>query len=111
MRFTDINIDNIVEGIIPNQNVTIVSIKIISTDVADISYRDQNGNIGNQLVYGYQLDDLKILNDTRPFSFNGDGSDFRIAAEAEPPLRDDSTAIPCAHHGKRGRSDDAVVRY
>ena len=65
MQLTDIKIDNIVDGIIPNQNVTIVSIKIISSDVADISYRDQSGNIGNQLVYAHQLDNIKIVNDLR----------------------------------------------
>ena len=32
-----IKVDNIVNGIIPNQSVTIISIKIISNDVADVS--------------------------------------------------------------------------
>jgi len=82
MKLSAIKSSDIIRGILPGQDVTIVSVQIIGSNVADISYRDQSGNTASQLLYESQENNLELVSDYRPFSFNGDGSDFRLAAEA-----------------------------
>ena len=82
MKLNKINSGDIIRGIVPGNDVTIVSVRIIGNNVADISYRDQSGNISSQLLYQSQENNLELVSDYRPFSFTGDGSDFRLAAEA-----------------------------
>ena len=82
MNLSSIKAGDIIRGILLGQDVTIVSVQIIGSNVADISYRDQSGNTASQLLYESQENDLELVSDYRPFSFNGDGSDFRLAAEA-----------------------------
>ena len=82
MKLDNIKTSDIIRGIVPGQDVTIVSVQIIGSNVADISFRDQSGNTTSQLLYESQENDLELVSDYRPFSFNGDGSDFRLAAEA-----------------------------
>ena len=82
MQLTDIKAGEIIRGIVPGQDVTIISIQVIGDNVVDISFRDQSGNTSSQLLYNTQENTLELVSDYRPFSFNGDGSDFRLAAEA-----------------------------
>tara|TARA_Y100000589_G_C26987519_1_gene561208 strand:+ start:608 stop:763 length:156 start_codon:yes stop_codon:yes gene_type:complete len=44
MKLSEIKSSDIIRGIIPGQDVTIVSVQIIGNNVADVSYRDQLGN-------------------------------------------------------------------
>ena len=82
MNFDSIKKDTIVRGLIPSQDVTVISSELIGNNVLNLTYRDQSGNTNSQLVYEDKLPSLEIVSDYRPFSFDGDGSDFRLAAEA-----------------------------
>ena len=67
MKLSEIKSSDIIRGIIPGQDVTIVSVQIIGNNVADISYRDQSGNTASQLLYESQENNLQLVSDYRPF--------------------------------------------
>jgi superfamily II DNA or RNA helicase len=82
MKITSLKKGDVVSGIIPGQNVTLVGVESIGPEVVEIVYKDSLGNTASQLLYKSHEDRLHLVGDTLPFSFNGDGTDFRLAAEA-----------------------------
>ena len=71
-----------VNGILPNQQVTVVNVSWIGNNVIDLTYKDASGNLGSQLVYRDNEPELEIVTEGRPWSFDGDGDKFRLVSEA-----------------------------
>jgi SNF2 family DNA or RNA helicase len=82
MKLEDITTGSIISGIVPNQNVSIIQIKWHGDNVISLTYRDQKGRTDTQLVYRHQENTIELLNEAKPLSFNANGADFRLAAEA-----------------------------
>lgn len=70
-------------GVLPIGPVTVVSIHWFGSDVIELTYKDASGKVGNELIYRDREADLKIAEEGRPWSFDGDGALFRLAAEAQ----------------------------
>ena len=71
-----------VRGIHPHQNVTVVEINWFSSDAAELIYQEADGRLGNILLYRDQEATLDIVENSLPWSFDGDGHLFRLVSEA-----------------------------
>ena len=81
-RLEDLKQGANVNGILPNQQVTVVNVSWFGTSVIELTYRDASGNLGSQLVYRDNESELEIVTAGRPWSFDGDGEKFRLVSEA-----------------------------
>ncbi len=71
-----------VKGILPDKIVTIVDVKPYGSAVMEVTYKDAAGQLGNELLYRDREPTLEIVTKGRPWSFDGDGTLFRLASEA-----------------------------
>jgi SNF2 family DNA or RNA helicase len=71
-----------VRGILPDGVAVIADVQWISEDVVEVTYKDANGRLGNELIYRSQEPQLELVQAGRPWSFDGDPALFRLASEA-----------------------------
>ena len=71
-----------VKGVIPDSLVTIVDLKWHGGAAVELTYKDQNGKLGSQLLYRDNEPDLQIVSKGKPWSFDADGYLFRLVLEA-----------------------------
>ena len=81
-RLEDLKQGAIINGILPNQQVMVVNVNWFGTAVIELTYRDASGNLGSQLIYRDNEPGLEIVTAGRPWSFDGDGEEFRLVSEA-----------------------------
>jgi len=79
----DLKSDAAVRGVLPNGLVTIVNTQWYGSDVVEITYKDATGKLGNELLYRHDEPRLEVVEEGRPWSFDGDGALFRLVAEAQ----------------------------
>jgi SNF2 family DNA or RNA helicase len=79
----DLKSDAAVRGILPNGIVTIVNTQWHGSDVVEVTYKDATGRLGNELLYRHDEPRLEVVEEGRPWSFDGDGHLFRLVAEAQ----------------------------
>src|SRR5580700_115927 len=72
-----------VRGILPSGIVTVVSVQWFGSDAIELTYKDATGRVGNELLYRDREADLEIVEQGRPWSFDGDGALFRLVSEAQ----------------------------
>ena len=72
-----------VRGILPSGLVTVVSVQWFGSDAIELTYKDATGKVGNELLYRDREPDLEIVEEGRPWSFDGNGALFRLVAEAQ----------------------------
>ena len=71
-----------VKGILADGLATIVDVKWHGSDVVEVTYKDASGRPANELLYRDREPSLEIVTQGTPFSFDGDGAQFRLASEA-----------------------------
>jgi SNF2 family DNA or RNA helicase len=71
-----------VRGVLPDTSVTVVSVQWFGSDVLELTYKDAAGRIGQVLLYRDDQPRLEVVQAGRPWSFDGDGSLFRLVSEA-----------------------------
>ena len=81
-RLEDLTRGATVRGILPNASVSVVDIQWHGSDVAELTYKDAAGHLGNELLYREREPTLEIVSAGRPWSFDSDGELFRLASEA-----------------------------
>jgi len=83
LKLEDIQPNSTIRGIIPDGNVTVVNIKWFGTAAMELTYKDPSGNVANQLLYRHDEARLEVVEQGRPWSFDGDGDLFRLVSEAQ----------------------------
>ena len=81
-RLEDLTQGTIVKGILPDQQVTVVDARRIGSAAVELTYKDESGNLGNELIYRDRESSLEIVTAGRLWSFDGDGALFRLVSEA-----------------------------
>ena len=81
-RLEDLTRSASVKGILPDSLVTIVDVKWYGSAVVELTYKDASGRLGNELLYRDREPTLEIASAGRPWSFDADGSLFRLVSEA-----------------------------
>jgi SNF2 family DNA or RNA helicase len=81
-RLEDLKPGAIVNGILPQQSVTIVDITWHGTAAVEITYKRADGEARNQLLYRSDEDNLTISQSRHKWEFTADGDTFKLTAEA-----------------------------
>jgi Domain of unknown function (DUF3883)/SNF2-related domain len=71
-----------VKGILPDSLVTVVDVKWHGSVVVELTYKDASGRLGSELLYRDREPTIDIAAAGRPWSFDGEGSLFRLVSEA-----------------------------
>src|SRR5258707_7904596 len=71
-----------VKGVLPGCLMTVVDVRWHGSAAIELTYKDPSGSLGNQLLFRDNEPTLEIVEAGRPWSFDGDGSTFRLVSEA-----------------------------
>jgi hypothetical protein len=70
-------------GVLPTSMVTVVSVQWYGSEALELTYKDPTGKVLNELLYRQDEPRIEIVEEGRPWSFDGDGHTFRLVAEAQ----------------------------
>lgn len=82
MRLEDLQPNAAVRGILPDQLVTVVSVQWFGSQALELTYKGPSGRVANELLYRPDEQRLEVVEQGRPWSFDGDGPLFRLVSEA-----------------------------
>ncbi|MGN2391021.1 helicase-related protein [Pelomicrobium sp. G1] len=82
MKLEDLTPGASVRGILPDAAVTVVNVQWHGSDALTLVYRDPAGKLADEILYRHDEQRLEIVEQGRPWSFDGDGTTFRLVAEA-----------------------------
>ena len=82
LKLEDIQPNGTIRGILPDCLVTVVSVNWFGSEALELTYKDPTGRVANRLLYRHDEPGLDIVEKGRPWSFDGDGSLFRLVSEA-----------------------------
>ena len=82
MRLENLTPNASVRGILPDCLVTVVATQWYGSEALDLTYKDPSGRLANRLLYRHDEPSLEIVEQGRPWSFDGDGGLFRLVSEA-----------------------------
>ena len=63
--------------------VTVVSVQWFGSEALELTYKTASGTVANELLYRHDESRLEIVEQGRPWSFDGDGALFRLVSEAQ----------------------------
>jgi len=69
-------------GVLPDRLVTVVDVKWFGTSSVELTYKDPQGKLGNELLFRDREPSIEVAEIGRPWSFDGDGRLFRLVSEA-----------------------------
>jgi len=82
MRLEDLQPNAAVRGVLPDQLVTVVNVQWFGSQALELTYKGPSGRVANELLYRHDEPRLEIVEQGRPWSFDGDGRLFRLVSEA-----------------------------
>ena len=83
MTLEDLQPDASVRGIRPDALITVVSASWHGSDALTLVYRTPDGRVADEILYRHDEARLAIVEQGRPWSFDGDGALYRLVAEAQ----------------------------
>jgi SNF2 family DNA or RNA helicase len=81
-RLEDLQPNAAVRGLVPDGLATVVSVQWFGSEALELTYKDAAGRVANVLLYRHDEPRLEVVEQGRPWSFDGDGSLFRLVSEA-----------------------------
>jgi SNF2 family DNA or RNA helicase len=82
IRLEDLQPSAAVRGILPDCLVTVVGVHWHGSEALELTYKDPAGRVANLLLFRHDEPRLEVAEHGRPWSFDGDGSLFRLVSEA-----------------------------
>ncbi|MDY0040342.1 MAG: DEAD/DEAH box helicase, partial [Desulforhabdus sp.] len=82
IRLEDLQRSAAVRGLLPDCLITVVSVQWFGSEALELTYKTPTGKVANELLYRIDESRLDIVEQGRPWSFDGDGSLFRLVSEA-----------------------------
>ena len=71
-----------VRGILPDALATVVSVQWFGSEALELTYKSPSGKVANELLYRHDEPRLEVVEQGRPWSFDGEGDLFRLVSEA-----------------------------
>ena len=71
-----------VRGALPNGVATVVGVKWLGSEALELTCRTPEGQVADKLLYRDDEARLEVVEQGRPWSFDGDGALFRLVSEA-----------------------------
>jgi len=72
-----------IRGILPNGLVSVVNVQWFGSAALELTYKGADGKVANQLLYRDDEPRIEVVEQGRPWSFDGDGALFRLVSEAQ----------------------------
>ncbi|PIE22546.1 MAG: RNA helicase [Planctomycetota bacterium] len=72
-----------VRGILPDCAVTVVNVQWFGSEALELTYKSPAGKVANEILYRHDEARLELVEEGRPWSFDGDGESFRLVSEAQ----------------------------
>jgi superfamily II DNA or RNA helicase len=82
IRLEDLHPNTAVRGILPDGLATVVSVEWYGDTALVLIYKNAAGRLGQEMLYRHDEARLEIVEQGRPWSFDGDGANFRLVSEA-----------------------------
>ena len=82
-RLEEIKSQSTLTGIVPGQSVSVINVLWHGSQAIELTYKTSDGHLSNLLLYRSDESRLEVVNEGRPWSFDGDGSLFRLVSEAQ----------------------------
>ncbi|MBX6364721.1 MAG: DUF3883 domain-containing protein [Gemmatimonadetes bacterium] len=82
MALEDLRPNATIRGVLPDAVVTVVAVQWFGSQAVELTYKDAAGKPGNVLLYRHDEPRLEVVEEGRPWSFDGDGALFRLVSEA-----------------------------
>lgn len=81
-RLEDLTSGATVRGISTEGLATVLSVQWFGAAAVEVAYKLPNGRVGNQLLYRENEEQLELVEEGRPWSFDADGALFQLVSEA-----------------------------
>ncbi len=81
-KLEDLKPNATINGVLVDSQVTVISAQWHGTDAVELTYKEANGRVGNLLIFRSDEDRYTLVEEGRPWSFDGDGHQFRLVSEA-----------------------------
>ena len=83
MSLEDLTPGTTIRGILPDATVTVVSVQWHGSSAIELTYKTPEGKVANELLYRHDEPRIEVVQEGRPWSFDGDGGLFRLVSEAQ----------------------------
>ncbi len=81
-KLEDLRPNAAVRGILPDALVTVVNVQWFGSEALELTYKTPAGKVANELLYRHDEPRIEVVEQGRPWSFDGDGALFRLVSEA-----------------------------
>ena len=81
-KLEDLQPNAAVRGILPDSLVSVVNVQWFGSEALELTYKSPTGRVANELLYRHDEPRLEVVEQGRPWSFDGDGHLFRLVSEA-----------------------------
>src|SRR5271163_3096403 len=71
-----------VRGIVPDAMVVVVNVQWFGSEALELTYKTPTGKVANELLYRHDEPRLDLVEQGRPWGFDGNGYLFRLVSEA-----------------------------
>lgn len=82
MTLEDLQPNTVLRGIVPDAQVTVISVQWFGSDALELTYKTADGKVAQEILYRDSEPQLELVELGRPWSFDGDGALFRLVSEA-----------------------------
>ena len=82
MQLEELQPNAAVRGLLPDSLVTVVNVQWFGSLALELTYKTPSGKVANELLYRDDEQRLEVVEQGRPWSFDGDGALFRLVSEA-----------------------------
>lgn len=84
LKLEQLQANAVVRGIVHHSLATVVSVQWHGSDVLELTYKLASGKVANEILYREDAESrLELVEQGRPWSFDGDGALFRLVSEAQ----------------------------
>lgn len=81
-RLEDLRPNATVKGILQDCLVTVVNVQWYGSTAVELTYKTPDGKVANELLYRHDEPRIDVVEQGRPWGFDGDGAKFRLVSEA-----------------------------
>jgi SNF2 family DNA or RNA helicase len=82
-KLEDLRPNAAVRGILPDGLVAVVNVQWFGSEAIELTYKTPEGKVANELLYRHDEPRIEVVEQGRPWSFDGDGALFRLVSEAQ----------------------------
>jgi SNF2 family DNA or RNA helicase len=83
MKLEELQPNAAIRGILSDALVTVVGVQWFGSEALELTYKSPSGRVANELLYRHDEPRLEVVEQGRPWSFDGDGGLFRLVSEAQ----------------------------